>query len=101
MEIRTVELKNTIIHVKSFPVVSSSHTVSPRKTFPFVHTSHTVACIIVFFEHYYTYNRIWLLAGRTQPHFAERVCQEGISPMVSGLCGKDPPYRSHSQGDGS
>ena len=29
--------------------------------------------------------------GRTRPHFAERVCQEGISPTVSGSCGKDPP----------
>ena len=39
---RTVVLKNTIIQAKSFPVVSTSHTVSPRETFPFVYTSHTV-----------------------------------------------------------
>ena len=35
--------------------------------------------------------RICTLAGRTRPHFAERVCPEGISPTVSGSCGKDPP----------
>ena len=28
--------------------------------------------------------------GHTRIHFAERVCQEGISPTVSGSCGKDP-----------
>ena len=29
------------------------------------------------------------------------VSQEGLSPTVSGSCGKDPPYRPHSLGDGS
>ena len=37
------------------------------------------------------YNRISSLAHRTRPHFAEHVCQDGISPTVSGSCGKDPP----------
>ena len=32
-EIRTVELKNTIIQAKLFPVASTSHTVSPAKCF--------------------------------------------------------------------
>ena len=40
--IHTVVLKNTIIQTKSFPVVSTSHTVSPREKFMFVYTSHTV-----------------------------------------------------------
>ena len=31
----------------------------------------------------------------------QHVCQEGLSPTVSRLCGKDPPYRPHSLGDGS
>ena len=53
-------------------------------------TGNEFACIIVFFEHYITYSCIWLLAGCTRPHFADRVCQEGISPTVSGSCGKDP-----------
>ena len=56
-----------------------------------VTTENDFACIIVFFEHYCTYNRIWSLSGRTRPHFAERVCQEVRSPTVSGSCGKDPP----------
>ena len=41
MVIRTVVLKTTIIQAKSFPVVSTSHTVSPR-SFSFVCTFHTV-----------------------------------------------------------
>ena len=54
-------------------------------------TGNDWACIIVFFKHYCTYLCIWVLAGRTRPHFAERVCQDGISPTVSGSCGKGPP----------
>ena len=27
--------------------------------------------------------------------------QEGLSLTISGSCGKDPPYRPHSLGDGS
>ena len=32
-----------------------------------------------------------MLVGHTRPHFAEHMCQEGISSTVSGSCGKDPP----------
>ena len=64
-------------------------------------TKNDFGYIIVFFEHYCTYNHISSRIGRTRPHFAERVCQEGISPTVSGSCGKDPPYRPHSLGDSS
>ena len=54
-------------------------------------TGNYFAYIIVFFEHHWTYFCIWVLADRTRPHFAESVCQEGISLTVSGSCGKDPP----------
>ena len=37
------------------------------------------------------YNRISSLGRCTRPHFVERVCQEGLTPTVSGSCGKDPP----------
>ena len=53
-------------------------------------TGNDFACIIVFFEHYCTYIRICLLAGRTRPHFAGCVCQEGISPTVLGHVGRTP-----------
>ena len=53
--------------------------------------SETISPYNCIFQLYCTYFRIWALSGRTRPHFAERVCQEGISPTVSGSCGKDPP----------
>ena len=51
-------------------------------------TGNDFACIIVFFS---TTVRIsvFALTGRTRPHFAERVCHEGISPTIYRSCGKD------------
>ena len=46
--------------------------------------------IIVFLALLYVF--LYLSARRSHTtSFAERVCQEGISPTVSGSCGKDAP----------
>ena len=46
----------------------------------------------------------WVSMPRSIAHeliLPQPVCQEGLSPTVSGSCGKYPPYRPHSLGDGS
>ena len=46
----------------------------------------------------------WVSIPRQIAHeliLPQPVSQEGLSPTVSGSCGKDPPYRPHSLGDGS
>ena len=37
----------------------------------------------------------------TRSDMAQPVSLEGLSPTIFGSCGKDPPYRPHSLGDGS